>query len=387
MTACILARLTPALLAATLVLCSPALQAQTSAAPPWSDDFERGLARWQILGEGTARIAESNDPRHGRVLELIPNGDAAALIRGSDRWPRFRLEGEMLFRTDDESYLGFVYAFTEHAARNDFGLIYVKGDDNYLQVNPHRDFNVSRLLYPEWHVDLKGASAITIGAWQRFAIEVDGAAAHVYIGDTQTPQVTFQDYEGRSGLAGLQPRSVGGPVWVDNVEARVIDRLSYSGPPIPPMPARADDLVTGWQVAGPFERTNDALARQPRAAAGAWRAFVTDSRGAVVTGRVVDYHGPATVAYFRTTIEAPAAEDVELRLATIDDLAIWMNGAFLTFLGRQDAAWADAGENPSHPARRLPLSLRAGPNDIVIRVRGGVYASGGFFARLLRTRR
>jgi hypothetical protein len=76
-----------------------------------------------------------------------------------------------------------------------------------------------------------------------------------------------------------------------------------------------------------------------------------------------------------------------LQLATIDDIAIWVNGVFQGFLPRQDAAWFDAGVNPAHPARRVPLSLRAGENDIVIRVRGGVYASGGFFARLVEDTR
>ena len=31
---------------------------------------------------------------------------------------------------------------------------------------------------------------------------------------------------------------------------------------------------------------------------------------------------------------------------------------------------------------RIPLPLRAGANELVIRVRGGVYASGGFYARI-----
>src|SRR5262245_44206756 len=109
------------------------------------EDFEDGLDRWELIGSGTARLAASGDARHNTVLELAPNGDAAVLIRGSDRWPRVRLEGEMRFPTEDESYLGLVYAHTARAGRQDFGLIYVKGDDSYLQVNPHRDFNVSRL--------------------------------------------------------------------------------------------------------------------------------------------------------------------------------------------------------------------------------------------------
>ena len=348
-----------------------------------AEDFEDGLDHWEVIGKGTATLTPSGDPRRGAVLALVPNGDAAALIRGSDRWGRVRMEGEMSFRTDDESYLGFVYAFTTRGTRRDFGLIYLKGDDNYLQVNPHRDFNVSRLLYPEGRVSLQGASAVRIGAWQRFALEVDGATAHLYVGDTDRPQLTFDGFEGTRGLLGLQPRSVGGPVWIDHVTVRGIDRLSYSGPPIPAAPRPEADSVTDWQVAGPFERTRDQFATSPASPNG-WRPFATDARGAIVTGRLVDYHGPDSVAYFRTTVDAPATEHAELQLGTIDDVAIWLNGAFQGFVSRQEAAWFDAGRNPVHPARRVPLSLQPGRNDVVIRVRGGVYASGGFFARLLR---
>jgi hypothetical protein len=380
-----------------VIVVAAAVSALTAAAAPTSrqaspgvapvllqESFENGLDRWELIGNGTARLTASGDAGHATVLELVPNGDAAALIRGSDRWPKVRMEGEMKFPTEHESYLGLLYAYTARGGRQDFGLIYVKGDDSYLQVNPHRDFNVSRLLYPELHVDLKGPSAVTVGAWQRFALEVDGAVAHVYVGNTTVPQVTFAEFEGNRGRLGLQPRSVGGRVWVDNVTVRAIDRLSYTGGPIPARAPVDDSIVTQWQVAGPFDRTRDSLALQPRTSPAAWTAFTTDARGAVVTGRVVDYHGPAAVAYFRTSVGSPSAGRAELQLATIDDLAIWLNGAFQGFLPRQEAAWFDAGDNASHPARRVPLSLRAGDNDIVIRVRGGVYASGGFYARLLR---
>ena len=359
-------------------------QAPAGPARTWlSEDFEHGLDRWELIGDGTARVVSSGDAGHGKVLELTPNGDAAVLLRGSERLGRVRLEGDMRFGTDEESYLGFVYGHTLRGSRHDFGLIYVKGNDSYLQVNPHRDFNVSRLLYPELHVDLKGPAAVAIGVWQRFALEVDGAVAHLYVGETTVPAVTFAEFEGRPGRLGLQPRSVGGPVWVDNVTVRTIDQLSYRGAPIPVRATVPDTRITRWQVAGPLPRTNDLLAQRPDSAPDAWKPFTTDARGAVVTGRVVDYHGPMAVAYFRTRLEATTDRRVELQLSTIDDLAIWLNGAFQGFVPRQDAAWFDAGENPAHAARRVPLSPRKGANDVVIRVRGGVYASGGFFARLV----
>jgi hypothetical protein len=137
-------------------------------------------------------------------------------------------------------------------------------------------------------------------------------------------------------------------------------------------------------VAVAFARSRDQLARDPDRTPEAWRPLATDSRGAVVTGRVVDYHGPNAVAYFRTTLTSPVATPAVLEFGTVDDLAIWLNGAFQGFVGRLEAAWFDVGASPAHAGRRVPLQLRAGRNDVVVRVRGGVYASGGFFARLTR---
>lgn len=44
----------------------------------------------------------------------------------------------------------------------------------------------------------------------------------------------------------------------------------------------------------------------------------------------------------------------------------------------------DFWTNEEHRGQRIPIQLREGANEIVIRVRGGVYASGGFFARVER---
>jgi hypothetical protein len=347
------------------------------------DDFERGLAAWEVLGPAGVSIRDSGDPDHGGVLELTPNGDVVALIRGSEEWDGVRLEGEMRFPTDLDNYLGFVYRHTRRGLRQDFGLIYVKGNDSYLQVNPHRDFNVSRTIYPELRSPLTGAAAVTAGHWQRFAIEVVGRAVHVYIGATATPQLTFDGFEGERGAFGLQPRSVGGAVWVDRLTVRRQSSLSYHGPAVPQPAYAPESLVTQWRVAGPFAATDDRAAQHPDAAGVTWRPLATDHRGAVVTGRIVDYHGPRTVAYLRTAIAASSPGRAVLDVSTVDDLAVWLNGAFQGFVPRQDAAWFDVGRTQGHGGRQIPLTLQAGTNHVVVRVRGGVYASGGFFARLV----
>jgi hypothetical protein len=375
-------------LAATLALAGAWLPplavhpAGVSAQVLFTDDFEHGLAQWRLLGPPGAAIRASGDAGHGQVLVLRPNGDVVALMRGSESWTDVRIEGEMLFPEDVDDYLGLVYRHATRGERQDFGLIYVKGNDGYLQANPHRDFNVSRTLYPELRTPLAGPSAVVTGQWQRFAIEVVGAAAHVYVGATTVPQMTVEGFEGTRGAFGLQPRSVGGPVWVDRVSVRPIARFSYDGPPVPAPAYDPASLITDWRVAGPFPRTRDALAQRPDDEGAAWRAAAVDRRGAVVTGRMVDYHGPETVAYLRTSLPSATAREAQLELSTVDDLTVWLNGDFVTFVERQPAAWFDVGRTAAHAGRRVPLSLRAGANVVVIRVRGGVYATGGFFARL-----
>jgi hypothetical protein len=68
-----------------------------------------------------------------------------------------------------------------------------------------------------------------IGKWQRFAVEVMGNVCHFYVGDLQTPKVTFDLYEGGTGKAGFKPREAGGAVWIDNIRVTALPQLSYRG--------------------------------------------------------------------------------------------------------------------------------------------------------------
>jgi hypothetical protein len=357
--------------------------AQDSGGVLFEEDFENGLSRWSIHGEGTAQIRDTGDSQHGKVLVLVPDGNAYALIGGSEAWGGVRLEGEFLFPTDEDAYLGVVYNLRRRDDRRDFGVVYVKGNESYLQANPHRDWNVSRTIYPEYRTRLTGGAAVRRGVWQRFAVEVAGRNCHFYVGDAPVPQMTFPLFELDSGALGLQPRSVGAEVWVDNVRVTSLERLSYDGPPRPPVEHDPSSVARRWEVLGPMMRTDDEIARSPASPGLLWRPFETDARGAVVTGRVVDYQGSKTVAYFRTRVLRRADGPAVLRISTIDDLALWVNGRFAAFIERESAAWFDFLRNPSHRGQSIPLDLLGGENELVFRVRGGVYSSGGFFVRVV----
>ncbi len=361
----------------------------------FSDDFESGLAGWEISDSQAIRIREAEDTEHGRVLELAPAGARLhALMRGSEGWGGYRIEGEVLFPRDEQNYLGLIYHYTESGERANLGSIYIKGNGSYIRVNPRRDWNPARMLYEEYKTRLTGDDAIVIGRWQRFAAEVRGSACHFYVGDLEVPKVTFDFYEGTAGKAGFKPRVVGGPVWIDNLRVTAIDELSYRGPRRPlGIVYDTADAITDWQALGPLTRTHTsvetATGRVDAVTDGGsehrWRPFPADPRGAVISGRVTDFLGSRTVAYFRTSVEVAEGEQARLELSSLDPMAIWVDGGFEGYIERRDRfAWHDFGRNPEHPRTGGYIPLAPGVHHLLIRVRGGAYATGGFFARLAR---
>jgi hypothetical protein len=357
------------------------------------DDFESGLAGWEISDPAAIRTLETGDPSHGAVLLLSPaHAKLHALIRGSDAWEGYRIEGEVLFPQDVHNYLGLIYNYARRGDRVDLGSIYIKGNGSYVRVNPRRDWNPSRMLYEEYRTPLTGRDTIRIGEWQSFAMEVIGNICHLYVGDMTVPKVTFDYYEHAGGRVGFKPRVVGGSTWLDNVRATAIEKLTYQGARQPPgIEHRPDQLVTSWKVLGPLAGSDSGLEQSADPGSSAvieagveygWHDFDTDPRGAVVTGRVTDFQGDRTVAYFLTTIAIPEGEAGRFEFSSIDHLAFWVNGKFEGYSYRDRLAWHDFGRNPDHlPTAALPL--QEGVNRVLIRARGGVYAGGGFFARVV----
>ncbi|MFQ5527875.1 MAG: hypothetical protein ACE5GX_16655 [Thermoanaerobaculia bacterium] len=358
--------------------------------PYFATGFEEGLEDWDFESSEGFTVVESGDPTHGKVLQMRPSGPRThALFPGSDTWGSYRLEGDVLFPTNEHSYLGFIYNFVRsESGREDLGSIYIKGNGSYVRANPRRDWNPGRSLYEEFRTPLENGDAIVVGQWQHFALEVSGPEAHLYVGDVSTPKVTFDLYEGSEGLAGLKPRGVGGPVWVDNLSAVPLEQPSYRGPRLPRNLAyRPEQLVTEWEVLGPLTQADRMLEVAPTKVvlveeAGRsfrWRPFHTDARGAIITSRVVDFIGPATVAYFRTRITSDSP--VAFELSSADDTAVWVDDRFAGYGYAQRFAWYDFGWNREHYSNDR-IRIPAGSHVVTIRVRGGRYAAGGFFARL-----
>ena len=118
-----------------------------------------------------------------------------------------------------------------------------------------------------------------------------------------------------------------------------------------------------------------------------WENFKTDPRGALITGRITEYQGENTVAYFRTLLVAEKDKTVTLHFTTTDELALYLNGKDAGRVYRDGYiskdndwnAWYDFWKNPQHRGRQKKISLKKGNNQLVVRVRNGQFASGGFF--------
>jgi hypothetical protein len=330
----------------------------------------------------------------GRALALQSRtGPVYALIEGSESWGDVRIEGRVLFPDSSDNYLGFIYRYVDDGRRIDFGSLYIKGNGSYVQANPRYDTNVGRTVYPERRAALTGDHAVTIGAWQRFALEVVGGEAHLYVGAMDRPVMALPFGAPPRGAFGFEPRNPGGPVWIDDVSVRTIPRFSNPAVRDSAPSYRPHERLTDWQSLGPLTSHAAALERDgfPLGATVeddgrtlAWEPFETDTRGAVVTGRLTEFRGARRVAYFRTSLRADAPGPATLELATADALALWLNGDFVGFAPAQAAVWWDAGDNEDHRPIRARLELRQGANDLVVRALGGTYASGGFFAALRR---
>ena len=365
----------------------------------FEDNFEGNLSAWEINNTESIKIIDSQDPKQGKVLVLNPNSNVSALINNSDQWGPLKVEGKMLFPKNEQNYLGFIYNYKKSSEREDFGLLYLKGNGSYIRANPWRDGNVSRLLYEEYKTNLVEDQAIKIGKWHTFKVEVFNEICHLYINDMEKPKITFGLFELKSGKIGFQPRVTGGGVWIDDIKVGSIKQLSYEGENIPNIKYESDSLITEWDVFGPLPKPNLAIeqtvnfedaTKDINGANLNWENFKTDARGALITGRITEYQGENTLAYFRTFLVAEKDKTVNLHFTTTDELTLYLNGKDVGrvyrdgYVSRENDwnAWYDFWKNPKHKGRKKKVSLKKGKNQLVVRVRNGQFASGGFFVYL-----
>ncbi len=365
----------------------------------FEDDFESGLSRWIVSDPEHVEVVDSPDGEPGRVLQLTPGGSLLpalvrrlrslppaepvfALISGSDQWSAYRLEGRLYFPEANDGYLGVIYHYREAEGRADFGSIYAiaKPNEHYIRVNPHFDWNPARALYEELRVDLGEPAALGPRRWVRFALEVVGREAHFFVGDDAEPRVTFSSFEAERGLAGLNPRAVGGTVLVDDIRVRTIGAHAHQGSPKPrALAPGSGSLLTQWEAMGPFREPARAIERGRDGVA--WARFATDERGAVVSARLLEHGSGRRFGYFRTSLRLPAAARIEF--STSVPIAVWLDGEPAELHGPgvgvldfRRVAWFDFREGP-----QTWVEVPEGDHQLLVRVATD-YSGVGFFARI-----
>ncbi len=360
----------------------------------FTEDFENDMGKWQFIQEHRIQTIDSGDSKHGKVLALHAGAPVQALIKNSTGWTNYKIEGDVLFPEDAHNYLGFVYNWNRTGTRLDYGCIYIKGNGSYVRVNPHRDEQVSRVLYEEFRAPLTGESAILTGQWQHFKAEVVGATSHFYVGDMETPKVTFPFLEFSSGRVGFEPRITGSQVWIDNISVESLKAFGYQGEMRPvEIQYQPERLITDWQALGPFRNPVASVESQPYTpdktfAEGKgtyrWQSFDADGRGCVVAGKLLEFRSNRHYGYFHKEVRAEKAQIASLNVSTTDELKVWLNNRFVGTVEPTRFAWYDFLENPEHAGSRLNLELAAGLNHLIIRAKsvGWSYSGDGFYAQL-----
>ena len=103
----------------------------------FQDDFEKGLQHWDLSNPGKFVLYTTKDRRHQKIIRLVPGGhNTYMLLKGSENFKSVSIEGDVLFPDTLNSYFGVIYNYTIRGSRNDYGCIYIKGNDNYLRQIP-----------------------------------------------------------------------------------------------------------------------------------------------------------------------------------------------------------------------------------------------------------
>ncbi|MFC1736574.1 hypothetical protein ACFL1X_10695 [Candidatus Hydrogenedentota bacterium] len=371
-----------------------------------SDDFENGIGQWEFFAKTTmaplsneAVLVDSEDKEHGMVLSLMP-GQLISLIKGSEHWSNYKIEGDLYFPKTPASLIGLVYNFNlvprpnwngeENRLRAEFGSVYIKCGGSYIRVNPHFDGTAGRALYDDYKTPLTEEAAIRVREWKHFKYEIVGGACHLYVDDMEKPKVTFHGYHHTSGRVGFRPRSGGSECWIDNVQVRTINELSFKGQVAPKSVTWAPGkLITDWEAIGPFKERvkgiEEAEAFQNRTYTAEdhdyrWVSFPTDHRACVISGKICDFNLPGRKqAYFRTLFRSDKNTKSLFRFSSRSDLTVFVNGNVVGNVRKVKHIWPDFWKKTRHAPTDVEVSLKHGVNYITILVDGGQYPGCGFY--------
>lgn len=219
------------------------------------------------------------------------------------------------------------------------------------------------------------------GEWLTLRLEVSGARARVFVGETEEPALLVDTLHHGAGPGGV---GLSGPADGSACFSRF--RLSHAAPPPFPPPAVVDSppgLIEEWEISPviPMAEIDTEHAPDPEWLAGlAWERVGTEPSGLVNLARYRSRSGSGPdVVLARATLHAERAQSRELRFGYSDAVAVFLGGRLLF---RADSSYR--GRDPSflgivglHDALYLPLE--EGENELLLMVMES-FGGWGFMA-------
>ncbi len=364
-----------------LLLAVPPLTAQTLDVPADSP-------RWEL--QGAARVSE----HRGRTCLLLDGG--AAVLKD------FELQDGIVdvdvATSASRGFFGLQFRIAEDGATAE--EVYLRqhksGLPDAMQYTPILGAGRNWQLYNGQ--GFTGAVDIPKDVWFRLRLEVTGAQARLYVGDTTSPALVMTDL--KSGLRKGQVAlfTLTGETCFSRFQIRSTPATAWQRRP-PPMP---QGTLTRWSLSPAY----DALARnleQPLSRVERdsvrWQEVEAEAPGLVTISRYrqspqvrvtfqrdfsrrLEPQPGMKVVYARTTIASDREQVRKLLIGYSDDVSVFLNGRIL-YRGRSAQGFRDPGflgiVSPENDVVYLPL--RKGENELMLAVSelGGGW---GFVCRL-----
>lgn len=171
-------------------------------------------------------------------------------------------------------------------------------------------------------------AAIPAGQWVHVRLEVKGAQARIFIGESDRPALFIHDLKHGpgTGIIGLNgPKD--GSAYFSNFSYRTDSKLEFDPPP--PLDA-APGLLTEWQLSQPFkawqvDRDRDPAAQQLPALT--WKTVKSDPSGLLDVSRTYGRLGPGPDCILaRAVIRSDTDEIRKYRFGYSDEVTVFLNG-------------------------------------------------------------
>jgi hypothetical protein len=295
--------------------------------------------------------------------------------------------------------------------RGFFGIEFRSDEANseYVYLRPHKSGLPDAVQYTpvlntglNWQLysgeGFTGRMEIPSNTWLHLRLELRGAAAKLFVGDTLTPVLTMSDLKSGVRKGGVALAVLTGSTCFSEVQVRTKPSAPWQRE-VKPMPA---GILASWSLSPAYEAVERDVERPLTASQISdikWQDVEAESPGLVAINRYRESPHPkvtfqsdfstrlnpqpgSKVVFARTIITANRAELRRLHLGYSDEVTVFLNGTPL-FRGRSAQSFRDPGflgiMDPENDAVFVPL--RAGRNELILAVTefGGGW---GFIARL-----